>query len=315
MKYSFRIRFKLPDDRRIGIDSEKWPLTPVGSSPEITLCSKKKGFPIKDAEELVLRGNGYSSEEEARIAGEQARDAATLAFARLHIGADFGNFAPKSCFTNAGLQMLEKQTGTRILNDVHGLMTFETDPPPQFATSEVNAILTKGPEKFIQAFRLSFELQVTLKPEERLSLDLFSRSFFELSPDARLVMLIMAVETLLKPEPRFCAAKQHVDELIRLTNESTMLPKGEKNSLLGSLQELRKESIGQAGRKLAKKLGDRKYLDRSAEDFFTYCYSLRSKLVHGKKRPPREKVAEAVVNLESFVGDLLSGPLLQQVTL
>ncbi|TDA27855.1 MAG: hypothetical protein DSO00_06250 [Archaeoglobi archaeon] len=125
----------------------------------------------------------------------------------------------------------------------------------------------------------------------------------------------MAVETLLKPEPRFCAAKQHVDELIPLTNESTMLPKSEKNSLLGSLQELRKESIGQAGRKLAKKLGDRKYLDRSAEDFFTYCYSLRSKLVHGKKRPHREKVAEAVVNLESFVGDLLSGPLLQQVTL
>ncbi|TDA27854.1 MAG: hypothetical protein DSO00_06245 [Archaeoglobi archaeon] len=127
-----------------------------GLQPRITLCSKKKGFPIKDAEELVLRGDGYSSEEEARIAGEQVRDAAILAFARLHIGADFGNFAPKSCFTNAGLQMLEKQTGTRILNDVHCLMTFETDPPPQFATSEVNAILTKGPEKFIQAFRLSF---------------------------------------------------------------------------------------------------------------------------------------------------------------
>ena len=328
MGYSFRIRFILPDQIRVGIESEECPLTPEGSIPKITLRSKKPRsliadskelvpkLLISDSKELVLRGDGYSSEEEAWLAGEHARDAITRVFARLRMGADFGDRAPKGVVTNVGLKMLEQQAGERVLNDVHGLMTFETEPSPVFVGVEVKASLKKSPEKFVQALRLSLNFRDELKLEERVSFDLFGASFFNPSPDARLVLLMMAVETLLKPEPRSSAVKQHVDELIRLTKESTTLPEDEKKSLLGSLEQLYTESIGQAGRKLAKKLGNRKYLGHSPREFFTYCYNLRSWLVHGDVPPPtREEVDQAATKLQDFVGDLLSGPLLQQVTL
>lgn len=316
MSKSFRIRLKLPGRLRTGINSDKWLLTPVDSKPEITLRSKKQGSPIEAGNELVMLGDGYSSEEEARTAGEQLRDAITLAFARLRIGADFGDRAPKGWITEAGILMLEQQTGKRVLNDVHGLMTFDTEPPPQFVATQADAILTRGKEKFVQALTLAFELRARLKPQDRIAFDLFSASFFEPSADARLLMLMMAVETLLNPSPRSQDVQQHIDEMIQLTNDSTRLKKEEKQSLTGSLQWLYKESISQAGRRLADQLDGQSYLDLKPRDLFAYCYDLRSKLVHGYlPRPTREEVDQAAVNLESFVGDLLSGPLLRQITL
>ncbi len=314
MSYSFRIRFKLPDQLRIGIDSDKWLLTPFNSIPEITLRSKNQGSPIKDAKEIVLRGDGYSSEEEACAEGERLKDALILVFARLRIGADFGDRAAKGCMTNFGLQLFEGKTGKRFLNDVHGLMTFETEPSPQFVAVQVNAVITTVEEKFVQAFHLAFELRTKLRREDRLAFDLFSASFSEPSADARLLMLMMAVETLLDPSPRSKDAQQHINELICLTNDSSKLTKKEKQSLIGSLQWLYNESISQAGRKLASRLDGRSYLNMKAKDFFTYCYDLRSKLVHGNvPRPTREEVGSASADLESFVGDLLSGPLMEQV--
>lgn len=316
MSYSFRIRFELPAQLRIGIDSDKWLLTPFNSIPEITLQSKNQGSPIKDVKEIVMRGDGYASEEEARAEGEQLKDVLILAFARLRIGADFGDRAPKGIITNFGLQIFEQNTGKRFLNDIHGLMTFETEPSPHFVACQVNAVITTIQEKFVQAITLAFELRTKLRPEDRLAFDLFSASFSEPSADARLLMLMMAVETLLNPSPRSKDAQQHINELIRLTNDSSILTEKEKQSLTGSLQWLYNESISQAGRKLAGRLDGQSYLNMKAKDFFTYCYDLRSKLVHGYlPRPTREEVGSASAHLESFVGDLLSGPLLEQVAI
>ena len=316
MSYSFRIWFKLPEALRIGIDSDKWLLTPINSRPEIALSSKQQGSPIAGIKELVLRGDGYSSEEEAHTEGEQLRDVLILALARLRIGADFGDRAPKGYMTEAGLQMLEQQTGKRVLNDVHGLMMFETEPSPQFIAMQAEVVITRSKEKFVQALRLSFELRTKLRPEDRLAFDLFSASFFESSADARVLMLMMAVETLLNPIPRSKKTQQHIDELIRLTKNSSILTEKEKQSLTGSLQWLYKESISQAGRKLADQLAGHNYMDLDAKKFFTYCYDLRSNLVHGNiPRPTPNEVGLAAANLELFVGDLLSGPLLEQVSL
>ena len=82
--------------------------------------------------------------------------------------------------------------------------------------------------------------------------------------------------------------------------------------MLGLLNWLRQDSISQSGRKLAsRRLGDRKYLDKTPEVFFKYCYEVRSRLVHGKIPIPTIDETNAISGaLEVFVSDLLSGPLL-----
>jgi hypothetical protein len=311
------MRFKLPQRLRIGIETDKWPLTPENTQPEISLRSKNQGTAISESIDLVFRGDGYASEEASHVAAEDLRDAITMAFARLRIGADFGDRAPKGMFTEAGLQYLQQDSShQRVLNDVHGLMVFETDPPARFANVQADYVLTKGKDKFFEAVRLAYNLRERVPYEYRLAFDLFSASFFEPSADARLLMLMMGVETLLMPELRSAASQKHVQKLICRTKLALHLPREERESLLGSLQWLLKDSISQAGRKLALRLGDKKYLNLSPPKFFTHCYNLRSKLAHGYvPRPSREEVDNAAVNLEAFLGDVLSGPLLDKVSL
>jgi len=122
---------------------------------------------------------------------------------------------------------------------------------------------------------------------------------------------MVAVETLFDQNMRSKEVQEHLKELIHLTKVSSAISPDERNSLIGSLQSLNKESIGQAGRKLVTCLGNRTYGEQKPHAFFTTCYEIRSKLVHGHvPRPTREEIASICVSLESFVGDLISHQLL-----
>ena len=72
---------------------------------------------------------------------------------------------------------------------------------------------------------------------------------------------------------------------------------------------LYKESIRQAGKRLASTLGDRSYMGEKPAVFFTRCYDLRSALAHGDyPRPTWAEVNLRAATLETFVADPLSGP-------
>jgi len=283
----------------------------VSDETKVILLSKHKDLPIQKSDVLVLRGDGYASEKDAQDAGRYYLDVFILAFACLRIGADFGNRAPKSAFTVDGLKMLEQHYGRRVLNNVHGMTIFETEQKPIFVKPELDFVVVKSQESFIKAISYALDSNPNINDQARLAYDLFSASFFQPSADGRFLMLMIAVETLLEPKPRLDTVQEHVKRLITQTQKSPFLPRHEKDSLIGSLKWLYKESISQSGRNLAKRLGDRKYADKDPSQFFTYCYDLRSKLVHGiVPRPTREEVDSAAAVLEQFVGDLLSRPLL-----
>lgn len=151
------------------------------------------------------------------------------------------------------------------------------------------------------------ELDEPLEQAERLAFDLFSASFFQPSADARLLMLTMAVESLLDLQRRSDAARAHVGDLIAATQLNPDLTEAERNSMCGSLTWLLEESIGQAGRRLAKTLEPRTYDDLRPAAFFDRCYEARSRLVHGRgQRPDRSAVDMLAAHLEIVVGDLLS---------
>ena len=99
-------------------------------------------------------------------------------------------------------------------------------------------------------------------------------------------MLMMAIETMLFPlQDRDEATSAHVRELLSLTREAD-LPDSEKKSLLGSLEWMLKKSISQSGRRLAASLTGRTYMNQTPQKFFTTCYDLRSRLVHGATPRP-----------------------------
>ncbi len=157
-------------------------------------------------------------------------------------------------------------------------------------------------------------MSIEISDREKTAFALYSGSMFVSSlADARFLMLMMAIETLIEQEFRSDAAVSHVNQLIHET-QTAGLSTDETRSLVSSLEFLRQESIGGAGRQLVRGLGDRVYgnsVKESPAKFFTGCYNLRSNLVHGSHpRPTFSDVNERVAGLEMMVADLLSGELL-----
>lgn len=164
---------------------------------------------------------------------------------------------------------------------------------------------------FEQAFSASVAARPKLTDREKLAYSLFNASFFRESADSRFLLLMMAVEALLKPFPRSDSERAHVEWLIQSTRDAALAAEA-RNSKVGALRWLLNESISQAGRHLsADRLGNRNYMDMPASKFFSYCYGLRSSLVHGSTPYPTfDTVSTAVGQLEVFVSDLLTAPVL-----
>ena len=315
--FSFRVRFNRSPANTINIDASRWELQSVGAGPAIVLCCHPEETAVKDSTIWVFKSEGWPSEDLAAEAANKYISALLVTLARLRIGADFGSRAPKSGFFLPGLAKLEEQSGYRVLNDVHGLMLYESEPLPRFAKYDGIGLRGVSQSHFEQVFHRAVEQFEVLTEKEKLALDLFNSSFFQKTVDTRFVVLVMAVEALLDPSPRSALAIAHVKSMINATQQSESLNPVEKTSLLGSLEWLKRESISQAGRCLAaNRLGTRRYMDKEAATFFTYCYSIRSRLVHGDKPlPTQDEVGSVVGQFEVFVSDLLSGSLRDMVLL
>lgn len=316
MSYCFRIRFRIGD--RVGMETsaEELELASGGDGGErVTLRSSVEGVDLRDADWLSVRGQSYATREEAEAAAAKWATRLRLAFSLLRMGADFGLRAPHAFVTKHGLKMAEESSGRRALNDVHGVMVFECEPSPVFVTVSAKAKVGKPVERFLALLNAAADSDLTMSDKDELAFDLYSASFFERSADARFLMLMMALETLIQQEPHSETVAAHLARLVATTRNADDIPQNERDALIGSLRGLQQESVGQAGRRLARSLGEREYMGESPPTFFARCYELRSALVHGHyPRPEPGEVGTRAANLEGFVGDLLGWPLLDAAT-
>jgi len=310
--YCFRIRFVLGLHVRIQTTATELLLRSGESDGEhVVIRPRNQEEKLGEAVDLVVRGGTYETAEQAEEAATRWEARLRVAFAELRIGADFGRRAPTGGFTPYGLKMFES-SGQRPLNDAHGIMVFECEPPPVFVAMGVEGRVGKPGKELLQRVAAAANAGVVETSERNeLAFDLYSASFFQPSPDARFLMLMMALETLIEQEPRGQEAAAHVAQLVKATENAEDLSAEERESLLGALRMLRQESVGAAGGRLAASLGERTYMEEPAARFFRRCYEIRGALVHGHyPRPDRDVVGARAANLEGFVGDLLSVTLL-----
>lgn len=310
--FSFRVHLVRARNTELNIDDHAWEFKDLTANKIITLSSTDPNESIKKSRDLIIKASGWVSESEATDAAEKYTDLFRICFVKLRLGIDYGRNRPKSMFTKYGLGWVSQQSGhERILNDVYGIMTYETNPPPRFVKMQLQAVIGKAEEQLSKTVEVGLKLDIKLSTSERLSIDLFNASFFQESEYTRFMLLVMAIEALLQREERSKIVTDHIDLLIKVTNDNDHLSPNERQSLVGSLAGIRNESINQMGRKLAReRLGSKAYNDKSPESFFSYCYYLRSRLVHGVAGDSIiNDIRSTVATLEVFVSDLLSVPL------
>lgn len=303
---AFRQEFVLGPRSDITSDSPDLPLTREPHS--VWVRGSKRDDPIKGQKSLALVGSGYSSEEEAANQAAGARDALIVTFARLGVGAAVGS-GNRGGVSNYVQKGVLKATGHPVVNATDDVLIFDAGTPP-LITRGNNATLTMGiqPDRIRLVFKEALARRVSLSERERVAYDLWAASFFESNERARFLSLVIAVEALLTLEARPPKALQCVNDFVEQTKSATRLTEKEKKSLLGSLSNLRQESIRSAARRfVGERLGDREFMGTAASDFFITCYDVRSQIVHeGQPKDPTIRIGSLAANMEVLVGRVLA---------
>jgi hypothetical protein len=304
--YNFRLRFNFPEAYRINSDLEKIELLALPSGESIKLISNAIGTPIKDHASAAVIGKSYASEDQARAAAEKTKRALLYWAIEQRLGIDFGDGKQLSLVTNEGLAMFQKQFGCPIRNDIHGIDVYEHVEKLKFVKTEGRATVGKYPPKLIETFQHEYLNSRHLTEKEILASEIYTSSFFDVSPRSRFITLVTAIEALLEPLKRSDEVETLVGELKTKTNQSK-LDKPNMDSIIGSLESLKYQSISQAGRTLVHRLiPDELFNGQSSVDFFTHSYDLRSRILHNGTVPDKSVDLRQLTNvMEVFVNRLL----------
>lgn len=312
MSYSYRIHIKLPKDKGFKCDESTFEIKSADNFKPIKVKSSKDHKSLSQTSELVFRSDGYPDKAEAESEGKKVLTNLVRAFIRLKKGIDFGARGSTFQITPVGLEHFQKEFGVeRMLEGGLGLKVYETLPPPRFAQMKVSPKVLTPIEKLEQIFNKAELEYRELSQKELLSAQLFNSSFFEEIPESRFLLLVMAIEVLITCEKRSDEIGEHVNQMVILTKSNSQINSSDKESIISSLSWLKSQSIGQAGRELAKnKLRGKKYHNMTARKFFSHIYSVRSNLVHGNSNlPSTNELGILSLALEKFVSDLLTGEL------
>jgi hypothetical protein len=305
--YAFRIRFVLAETVRLGLNHPEITMASSEADGEdVVLRCTDPDAEISKARTLLLIGQPYGSDEDARAAASRWSDWLQIAFADCNVGADFGDRAigPGQWAPDARAEV-DAANDIELLPDVHGIMTFALDPRKMFTSVSGQGTLGVPGDKVMQAIRSARAHSATMTSAERVAYDMYSASFSQPSADARFLLLMVAMEALIPRSQRDADTRSHIERMIEAT-QSSELPDQEIRALTGSLRSLRYRSIGQAGRALVRGLEPRQYMELTPVKFFTKCYDLRSALVHGTDPlPPRSAIDLHWANLTLLVSDLI----------
>ena len=308
--YDFRLRFNFPEAYRINSDVEEIELLVLPLGERIRMRSGAIGTPIKDHAQVAVLGGPFASEDQARDAAEKTKRALLYWAIEQRLGIDFGDRKQRSMATNAYLAMLEKQHGHPFRNDIHGIDVYEHVEKLKFVSVNGKATVGKYPPRLIDTFQREYLSSRQLTEKQVLASEIYASSFFDISARSRFITLVTAVEALLERPKRSDVVEELVVEFKAKTQLSN-IDEQAKKSIIGSLEDLKRESITQAGRTLAGRLIPNELFDgQSSADFFTRCYKLRGQILH------RGKVEDGLVDMlhlanvmQSFVAKLLLAAL------
>ncbi|WP_328715396.1 hypothetical protein [Nocardia salmonicida] len=273
MGYTFRIHIEISDHARLDIDTSRHELTSAGASPSVRLTTGNDEISIEKADTLYLIGGSYASRSDAEDAAMQWRTAVQGSFAKLRIGADFGDRVPREPTQQPAHRMMEQQFGVPTFEGYHGTLVVEDDPSPSFITGHATMVNTLSPSRLATALKGAFAAPRTSpQAKDEAAYDLFSASFFETNPEARIILLTSAIEAF---------------HGLQLSGPVTR-----------TLQNF-----------VAGQLPMQQYGQMSSSDYFIHCYDIRGDIVHGQaNRLDRAGVTAAADELERLVADLLAGP-------
>jgi hypothetical protein len=265
--YVFRITCKLAGDN-FDIKGNTSLVLPA-PTPPIQVMSVESKDQLGN-QTLILQGGGFSSEEEARMAGMPVKTAVMLAGLLLGVGIDVG--------------IPQTKPDTKWATTVG--FTFDR---PVLKRPISNSNLEEKVAK-------SYAPDKALTKKQTLAAQLYNQSHFQSSDAARFITLISAIEALAEQHRRASATIALVNCMIEEAATAGNLEESERKALTDDLGNLKRESISSACRRLV-----RTHCGAPAVEAFTRAYGIRGKLLHNGEPPSETNIATEAYLLDRLV--------------
>lgn len=309
--FDFRLRFNMVEGDHINSESQELQLMRTPDGEVLRLRAGSRGTQIKDSSEIAILGGPYSSLEDAKTTATRVRQAVLIWAVRGRFGLDFGGDGIVRTFlTDYGKKYYEQEFSRPIRNDRLGIDVYESQKDLLFASLKGSMAVGRHADTFAQQVWQQINTPLPLTEKQIIAAELYSASFFDVPLRSRFITLVTAIEALLVPQRRSDAVQSFIDG-VKKDLKGRQIDAAAKEALRGSLDWLRSDSIGQAGKRLCERLLPHKEYDgRSAGEFFKYCYNLRSEIVHsGKPSKDGVDLLQLSNGCQAFVGDLLLASL------
>jgi hypothetical protein len=310
-EYRFRLKFHLSEDTYINSDAEEVTLARAGSGPRIWLTGGR-GTSIKKVSWPMILGGPFATEGEAHAAAERTWQGVLVWAVRNRVGIDLGGRPPRGGITASGRAFFQDRIGRPVRHDVHGIDVYEHHGGPTVFIGVGDARLRVGrvPGPLVDQMTAEFVAPRSLNPKQLLAAEILSASYFDLMDRSRFITQMTAIEALLEPRERSAAAQAVVVRWIKSVSRNARLDQGTKAAMRGSLEWLKHESIGQAGRALAARLLKGKvYNDQPPDRFFRVCYDVRSSILHDGREPRGVNFERIRSEAQRLVCDLVDASL------
>ena len=273
MPYGFRVRFILAPGRRI--DCQDKALTLETTEGHRFQIEAVEGGPVGKTANLSILSRGYDDAESATAVGQRVKDTLLLASAAIHLGADMGR-EKALCWINPDIiDMMRKEHKVEHLNDIHGLTVFSTNLPICIGfSSGASLTVHMRSDQLQQSFSQNYAFADCVTERQKLAAELINLIHFEHSQRARFLMLITALEVLVKPKehpPEYQVARCRLRNLAgSVTEDQSIL-----QYLKDGLGMMKRQSLTKACKDMVARC-----IDDSAASEVPQLYDLRSRIIH-----------------------------------
>ena len=115
----FRTRYRFRTAKRFNIEGTNLAIAVAGR--DVVLTARSHGVPIRESEWLVLRSDGFETEQAAYAFGVCLKIASEISSVATRLGIDSGLDRPTGQFSDQVKQRVLQKTGEILRNDVHGV--------------------------------------------------------------------------------------------------------------------------------------------------------------------------------------------------
>lgn len=253
---------------------------------------------LNEATNYHIESGGFSSIEDARSCGEKIRTHLRLLNCLFHLGLTILVKDGTSGSVSSAIKDRIRKDGGELIDTIVGLHVFPDDGVhfEHVASGKMN-VYPSDPYYVLKSIKDTWSNEYNLNEHATDVIEILNVSVRESSHKIKFLASYLAMEQIIKREMRTEKSQKLIDEFICLTNSSEISDL-EKNSLIGSLGNLKEQSFSSAFTSFARRItSPATILNMPVVKFVSECIKIRNKIAHNV-------AIDQMPELENFTNNL-----------